>query len=270
MESLHIRRIHVSSDFRNSGTPSDFSIRLSQSVTLPDECVAQVDNITLDNTFKTVTTNHNDRLYIAENVSGTITMRTVTIAEGNYSLVTFASALATALGSSYIVTPEAQENNVSISATGLTFNILSDQEIQNHDGTGLTIGKGNPRSANKIIKNTTNGSTASNPSNYGYVLIFISGFASLLPVRNIFVHSNLSDNSVMTPQGLGDCICMIPVSGGYATTIHHNTTSQADAINVSRRAFDALTFQLRDGHGNILNMSEGFFSCSIVFMQKNN
>ena len=267
---LQVRRIHVSSDFRSTGTPSDFSIRLSQSVKLPDDCWALVDNITCDNVFSTVTTNHNDRLYVAENVSGTITLRVVTIAQGNYSLVSFAAALKTALGSSYTVTPEPAENNISITATGLTFNILSDEQIQSHDGTGLIIDKANPRSANKIIKNTTNGNTASSPSNYTYVLAFISGFASLLPVRNIFVHSNLSDNSVLSPQGLGDCICMIPVSGSYATTIHHNSTSQADAINVSRRAFDSLTFQLRDGHGNVLNMTDGFFSCSIVFMIKNN
>jgi hypothetical protein len=266
----------VSSDFRNTGTPGNFSIRLSQSVTLPDECVALVDNITCDNMFYTVTSNHNDRLYVAENVGGAITLRTITIPQGNYSLVAFASALATGLKANapitnpYIVIPELAENNVSISATGLTFNILSDEQIQNHDGTLLLIDKANSRSCNKIIKNTTNGNTASSPSNYNYVVTFVSGFASLLPVRNIFVHSNLSDNSVLTPQGLGDCICAIPVSGGFATTIHHNMTSHADAINVSRRAFDSLTFQLRDGHGNLLNMDDGFFSCSIIFMIKNN
>ena len=259
----------MSSDFRSSGTPGNFSIRLSQSVTLPDECQAFVDNITVDNVFTTVTSNHNDRLYVAEN-SGSITLRAVTIPPGNYSLINFASTLQTALGAAYTVTPETAENNIAVTATILTFNILSDEQIQNHDGSLLLIDKANARSANKIIKNTTNGNTASSPSNYTYVLAFISGFASLLPVRNIFVHSNLSDNSVLTPQGLGDCICSIPVSGGFATTIHHNMTSQADAINVSRRAFDSLTFQLRDGHGNLLNMDDGFFSCSIIFMIKNN
>jgi len=276
METLQVRRIHVSSDFRSTGTPSNFAIRLSQSVTLPDECVAFVDNITVDNTFYTVTANHNDRLYIAENVSNTITLRVITIPQGNYSLITYAGALGAALNAlspvsnAYTVTPEAPENNVAVSSSGLSFNILSDQQIQNHDGTGLIIDKANPRSGNKIIKNTKNGNTASSPSNYSYVIAFISGFAGLLPVRNIYVHSNLSDNSVLTPQGLGSCICAIPVSGGFASTIHHNMTSQADAINVSRRAFDYLSFQLRDGHGNELNMDDGFFSCSIIFMLKNN
>ena len=281
METLAVRRIHVSSDFRLPGqTPSIFSIRLSSSVLLPEDTVAYIDNISLDNTFMTITTNHNDLLYVAEKQGATTEVRSVQLPQGNYSLVSFAAALKTALNTGHSVflgsnpynaTHNLQEGNVEITAVNsFTFVILSDEQIALHDGTGLTINKNNPRSANKVIRNTRNGNTSSSPANYTYYTELITGFVALLPVKNVYVHSNLADNAVMTPLGLGDCVCCIPINSSYGTSVHHNMTSQADAINVSRRSFESLSFQLRDGHGNILETNEGFFSCSIIFMLKPN
>ena len=279
MEQLPVRRIHVSSDFRLPGqTPSNFTIRLSQSVLLPEDTVAYIDNISLDNTFMTITANHNDLLYIAEKQGATTEVRSVQLPQGNYSLVSFAEALKTALNTGhsvflgsnpYNVTHNLSEGNVEFTAVNsFSFAILSDEQIALHDGTGITLPKNNPRSANKIIRNTRNGNTASNPANYTYSTTITTGFVALLPVKNVYVHSNLADNSVMTPLGLGDCICCIPINSSYGTSVHHNMTSQADAINVSRRSFESWSFQLRDGHGNVLENNEGFFSCSIIFMLK--
>ena len=280
MDTLPVRRIHVSSDFRRpGGKPSDFSIKLSQSVQLPDDCVAYIDNVIINNSFYTVTAGFNDFLYIAEKVSTTVTCRSIQMPQGNYSLISYAKALETALrttapvslGSTpYNVDHFLSEGNIQITANNsFTFNILSDDQILAHDGSGgLTINKNNPRSGNKIISNKTNGNTSSDPQNYSYIVTMVTGFVSLLPSSNVFVHSNLADNCVMTPMGLGDCISCIPINNSFGNTLHHNLTSEADFINVSRRSFETLTFQLRDQHGNILETNEGFFSASILFEHK--
>jgi hypothetical protein len=280
MDTLPVRRIHVSSDFRVSGTPSNFAIRLSQSVQLPDDCVAYIDNITINNSFYTITTGFNDFLYVAEKVGTTVTCRSVQLPQGNYTLNSYAEALQTALRNgapasigttAYTVTWFFSEGNIQISRNNnlFTFNILSDPQILAHDGSGgLTINKNNPRSGNKLISNKTNGNTSSNPQNYDYIITMVTGFMSFLPISNVFVHSNLADNCVMTPIGLGDCIACIPISNSFGNTVHHNLTSEADFINVSRKSFETLTFQLRDQHGNLLETNEGFFSASILFEHK--
>ena len=93
MDTLPVRKIHVSSDFkRPGGTPSDFSIKLSQSIQLPDDCVAYLDNITINNSFYTITTGFNDFLYVAEKVGTTVTCRSVQLPQGNYTLNSYAEA----------------------------------------------------------------------------------------------------------------------------------------------------------------------------------
>ena len=280
MDTLPVRRIHVSSDFkRPGGTASNFSIKLSQSVQFPDDCAAYIDNVTINNTFYTITQNHNDLLYIAEKQGGTIECRSIQLPHGNYSLIDYKNALITALNTGhsvwlgttpYNVTHNIKEGSIQITAlNSFTFVILSDEQIATHNGSGgLTINKNNPRSQNKIISNTTNGNTSSDPANYTYYTEMITGFVSLLPLNNVFLHSNLSDNCVETPMGLGDCVACIPINSSFGSTVHHNMTSQADFINVSRRSFETLTFQLRDAHGNILETNNGFFSASILFEHK--
>jgi hypothetical protein len=279
---LPVRRIHISSEFKQAGeTHSDFSIRLGQSVNFPDDTVAFCDNIALSNSFYTITQNHNDLLYIAEKLnSTTVLCRTVQLAHQNYSGTQYAEALKTVLNTGhsgllgthpYNVAYSFQENNITVTtSSGYDFVIMSDDQIKNHDGTGgLIVNKNNPRSGNKVIRNITNGNTSASPLNYVFASSYVSSFLDLLGVHNVFIHSNLADNSVMTPRGLGDCISVCPISSSFGETVHHNMTSQADAINVSRRAFETLTFQLRDAFGNILETNGGVFSCSIIFMQKN-
>ena len=279
MDHLPVRRIHISSEFKvRGGTHSDFTIALGQTVSLPDDTVAFVDNVSLDNTFYTVTLHHNDLLYIAEKFGNQYFLRTIQLAHGNYSGLAYAFQLKTKLNAAghasllgfYDVVYSMQEGTVAVTtSSGYTFAILSDEQIQAHDGTGgLTIDKNNPRSGNRVLGNSTNGNTSSSPSGYIFSASFKSVFLSLLSVQQVFIHSNLADNNVLSCRGLSDCICAVPISSSFGSTVHHNMTSQADAINVSKRSFDSLRFQLRDAHGNILETNGGKFSCSIIFMQK--
>ena len=194
-------------------------------------------------------------------------------------MISYAKALEDALNTGapaslgttpYTVTYFLTDGNLQITANNtFSFNIMSDPQILNHDGTGgLTIDKNNPRSGNKVISNKTNDNRASSPQRYVYVVTMITGFCTFLPISNVFIHSNLADNTVMTPTGLGDCIACIPISNSFGSTVHHNVTSEADFINVSRRSFETLTFQLRDQHGNIVESNQGFFSASILFEHK--
>jgi hypothetical protein len=277
---LPVNKVHIDSRFKEaSGTHSDFNIRLSQSVQFPEDCVAIVDNITIPNTFYTVNAN-NDCFYVAEKIASNAFVRKVTLAHGNLNGFTFAAALADALN---VGSPTVMGSNPYSAAytrgTGKVlvagspsydFLIMSDDQIQTHDGTGgLTIEKDNPRSGNGILRNRSNGQTGSSPASYTFHNNHTSGFLDLMPVHNCFIHSNLANNSVMTPRGLGDCIACCPISSSFGFTTHHNNTSAADAVDVSRKSFETLSFQLRDAYGNIIETNGASWSCSLIFMKKN-
>ena len=53
--------------------------------------------ILVPNTFYTIRTNDNDRIYLAETVSGTVHYRIAQIASGQYNVATLKDAMVTAL-----------------------------------------------------------------------------------------------------------------------------------------------------------------------------
>ena len=289
METLAVRRIHVDSRFEtdNSDSHSDFHIRLSQSVSLPDETICMVDNISIPNTFFTVQTGVNDSLYIAEKHSTTITCRKVTLDQNYYTSTQFAAELAlklnvgtpTSMGTNpYTALYIPQQGHVMVTGhPAYDFVILSDEQIQNFPSAGyqtpnplvtLKIDKNFPNSANGILRNVTNGNKSSDPLTYNYATLYKSGHLDLQPVHNCYIHSNLADNNVMTPKGMSDCIVCCPISANTGVMVHHNVTSHADAINVSKRSFDTLSFQLRNAKGQIVELNGASWSCSLLFVQK--
>ena len=288
MESLPVRRIHIDSREKtdNSDSHSDFRIRLSQSCQFPEDTVCMVDNISIPNTFLTVQTGVNDSLYVAEQLGPTVLCRKVTLDPAYYNATTFAAELALKLNTGtpavmvqngYTAVYNPSFGNVLVTGhASYNFVILSDEQIQRFpdaghpDATGgtLKIDKNFPNSANGILRNVSNGNKASDPANYHFVTLYRSGFLDLLPVHNCFIHSNIADNNVMTPRGMSDCIACCPISSDAGVMSHHNVTSTADAINVSKRSFETLSFQLRNAKGQIVDLNGASWSCSLLFVQK--
>jgi len=283
MESLPVRRIHIDSREKtdSSDSHSDFHIRLSSSVTFPEDVACMVDNITIPNTFKT-TNAYANTLYIAEKTSATtVVCRAVSFDHAYYDSSTFAGVIALELNGSppavmgqnpYTAVYEPLQGYIAITnLSNYPFCILSDEQIAlfpNAGFGGLVINKNSPNSLNRLLRNESNGNKSADPNNYNFVFRFETGFVTTLSVNNVYIHSNLADNCVMTPKGLSDCIACCPINADHGQTVHHNITSPADAINVSKRSFDSLSFQLRNEKGQILNTEGASWSCSLLFVQK--
>ena len=92
-------KLYVDSRFRQDtgGSQSDaeFSIELPHPLKISGR--AFVDVVLVPNTFYTIRTNDNDRIYLAETVSGTIHYRIAQIAEGQYNVATLKDAMVSAL-----------------------------------------------------------------------------------------------------------------------------------------------------------------------------
>ena len=284
MESLPVRRIHIDSRQKTDGrdSHSDFKIRLAQSVSLPEDACMILDNISIPNTFRTINRNENS-LYIAEVTVTqplTVVCRKIDFDESHYNVTTLAMIMALKFNYQYpavmglnpyriVYQPELQNFKIT-NIHGYNFHILSDDAIAafpNGFG-GLTIDKNFPNSINTLIRNESNGNATTDPNAYSYGMIFETGIVTVQSQNNVYIHSNLADNNVMTPKGMSDCIACVPISAPTGTVAHHNATNHADAVNVSKRSFETLTFQLRNSKGQIVDLGGASWSCSLLFFQK--
>ena len=75
-----------------SGTGSDFTLTLKQSVQCPPDTIAYLDEVIIANTFPTIGPN-NKYIYLQETVGGATHKSIATLAEGNYNLVDLATNL---------------------------------------------------------------------------------------------------------------------------------------------------------------------------------
>lgn len=279
METLAVRRIHIDSSYKDAGdSHSDFRIRLAQSVQMPDDCIMMVDNITIPNVFKTVS-ERNDSLYLGEYDTSTflVVVRKVTLTHGYYNALQFATELQTKLNAAKLASWPTNAYTVTYTqgavlvagASPQTFVIMSDEQIARYDGSsGISSAITQPNSANAILRNESNGNIAPNPQQYVVNNTYTSGYLQLLSVQNVFIHSSLADLCVMTPRGMSDCIACCPCSSSVGENIHHNVTSAGDAVNVSKRSFESISFQLRNSKGDIVDLHGASWSCSLLFVPK--
>lgn len=283
METLAIRKIHVDSRYRTNlaDSHSDFRLKLSQPVNFPDDVEMIADNISIPNTVQTVNASAH-YLYMAEYDSNLqVVCRAVPITHGYYTGPSLAQEIGTQLNvlgtlptgwtsGTYLVQYDPDSGNIRIHANfAKLFHVMSDAELQAHDGSGgLTVNKNRPASINNILRYYSTTDVVSNPVSYDLYNTFNSLYLDLLPVHAFMICSNLNDGRVMSPQGLGDTIACVPCNVNAGITVHHNATTSADAVLVSRRSFETLTFQLRNSQGELVDLNGASWSMSLVFVKK--
>ena len=211
--------MYVDSHFRtnDSASNSDFGFELKEAFGLPDNAACYVDDISIPHTWRTVES-HNNKIYIVFNtryLSGNEMAYNwealiLTIPEGNYNGMTFASAIQEVL--SFAVTYEFEvvyntaRGTITIKATsseGINYDnaciIPNDFGIMswlgnNHDypwttlgGTPQLIGANNRQSINGVLRNANNDFAPVNLQP-GVYRTYESGFLDLLSIRNIYMH----------------------------------------------------------------------------------
>ena len=85
------RKLYIDSRMA-SGTGSDFTLTLNQSVQCPPETAAYLAEVMIANTCPTIGPNNND-LYIQETVGGSTYNSIATLDDGNFNLVDLATKL---------------------------------------------------------------------------------------------------------------------------------------------------------------------------------
>ncbi len=95
---LDIKKIYVDTRFKTDGSKSDsdFYIELPRAMNVPDKCVCYIDDIVIPVSW-TMIDERNSKLYLDYRIGDEIVTVITLVPHGNYLVITFASALQTAL-----------------------------------------------------------------------------------------------------------------------------------------------------------------------------
>jgi hypothetical protein len=94
-----------------------------------------------------------------------------------------------------------------------------------------------------------------------------SGFVDLRRCHNIFLHCpGFGSHNCIGPRGSRNILAKIPVDVPYGQPVNLLFSgSDHDAIEAGVRAISNLRIELRDVHGNSLDLNGGHWSCTLIF-----
>jgi hypothetical protein len=214
-------------------------------------CVAAWD--TIDST--------NNILYLLE---GT-THRAVQIPHGVYDLESLRVAFQSALNSAS-KTASMGTYSVELRASGSAGGTFRVYEVSCTTGTFGLPSDANVNTAIGPPISSTN-SIVSFPSGGAQLTSHTSGFVDLRRVHSLYIHSpSFAAYNSLGPRGVRSIVAKIPVSVGYGGLVTWlGTGSEHDYIEVGVSALTSLKLELRDAAGELLNLNNTHWSCTLLF-----
>ena len=263
------RKIFVTSRHRWSGTGSNFVVELNDSVELPDGWSAWVTRVTVPNSWYTVTSGQNDKLYVMERNPLVIAGYVLTIPEGLYSHDQLASAIQAQLAGASPFGHTCVANGETLTVTSGDPDVLlklpSRFELSQRwwkvsvwDGMAVapSYDPSEPSDLNFMI------STGLTSPDYG--ASFTSGIVDLSPHNVLYLHGSFGTYSTIDTAGRRGIFCSVLVDVPYGALIHeeHGGLSE-DSIDVSNARFRNITLSLRNCYGQVVDLRGGDITVEI-------
>lgn len=260
---LPVKKIYIDSRFKSSdsASDSDFKIDLPQSLTMPEDTVFYIDDVSIPVSWYMIDSNRNNKLYVRYDTL----IYVITLRSGNYTIQTLNAEIADQMnnampsGDAFTADPKAATNQISIKVpptSSIEFEILTDAQL-------LQYGYSAPlQTANAVLRNMyPKVNSASSP--------FVSSYVDMFPIRNIYIVSpNLGNFNTISCSGESGIVKKVPVSSGYNEMIFDQVVLGSDYLDCSRQTLRRLEFKLKDVFGNIINLNDNHVSFSIVFARQ--
>jgi hypothetical protein len=285
--SLPVKKIYIDTKYKtaDSVSNSNFKIELSETLLLPPNTVAYIDDLSIPHSWYTIEEDINDKLYlftsptVPDSDNNGVLWSTVQIEKGNYSGTDLAIELQTKIraattNSSYpnmlSVSYNFKRNNIiiSINYSDWKFKLLTPSDLStNFQGSwlGTSYSQDNPQDTNEIFGNMTGTSPfyyQSSPYN--------SNSLNLQSIRNIYIHSpNIGSFQTIGPQGERTIIKKVAVNANQNEMIFSEVVLGNDFLDCSRQTWKTLEFYLKDSRGNYINFHGSNLSFSIIFSRMN-
>jgi len=272
---LPVKKIYLDSRFKTSDSKShtDFKIDLGQSYYFPDDTYFYVDDVNIPNSWYSVESNSNSRMYVRylhtyqEGYKDVIVNIPSEVYNGESFITAVSAVLNAEAANLFTVVYDPNKNTLNISLNeGICFQIFSDDELRFPEtdfGRGaLGVDVHNLMSINEVIRNE--GKTG--VYNYNGSKNYVSGYLDFLRYNNIYLSSpNVGNFNTHGPMGQQTIIRKVPVSAGNGFVINDRVVNKHDILDCSKATLRTVEFRFHDAYGRTINLNGGHVSFSLVF-----
>ena len=276
---LKFKKVYIDSYYRVSGTSSEFTIDLPETVQLEENMLCQIHEVSIPHSWYSINETNNNLYFmhqvIPPAVPNGITYRKITIPEGNYTASDLAQTIEVALNlrvdtgdrpNTYSIHYNSSTNKFTISSNYATviFVVLTDGEVAPVANVfSDPVDVSNLNSINRVIGNTTPAGDA-----YTNVAPYTSNFIDLVPFKNLYLHCNeISNFNQLTVAGNSSIVKKIPVNVPYLSIINDNELSSVDYIDVSNKMLRRLNFRLTDQFNKVVDLNDVDVSFTLTFFR---
>ena len=276
---LKFKKVYIDSSYKVSGTSSDFTIDLPETVQLEENMLCQIHEVSIPHSWYSINSTNNNLYFrhqvIPPSVIAGITYRKITIPEGNYTAVDLAQTIEIALNlvydtgdrpNTYSISYNTSTNKYTFSSNYATviFVVLTDGEVAPVANVfSDPVDVNNLQSINRVLGNTTPATDA-----YTNVAPYTTNFVDLVPIKNVYLHCNeISNFNQLTVAGNSSIIKKINVTVPYLGVINDNELSSVDYIDVSGKMLRTLNFRLSDNFNQTINLNGVEVSFTLTFFK---
>ena len=276
---LKFKKVYIDSSYKVSGTPSNFTIDLPETVQLEDNMLCQIHEVSIPHSWYSINSTNNNIYWmhqvIPPGVIAGITYRKVTIPEGNYTAVDLAQTIQIAINllvdtvdrpNTYSLSYNTSTNKFTVSSNYATviFVLLTDGEIAPLAGSfSDPVDVNNLSSINRVIGNTTPATDA-----HTNVAPYTTNFVDLVPFKSLYLHCNeISNYNQLTVAGNSSIVKKINVTVPYLGVINDNELSSVDYIDVSNKLLRRLNFRLTNHLNQVINLNGVDISFTLTFFR---
>ena len=276
---LKFKKVYIDSSYKVSGTSSEFTIDLPETVQLEDNMLCQIHEVSIPHSWYSINSTNNNIYWrhqvIPQGVIAGITYRKVTIPEGNYTAVDLAQTIQIAINllvdtndrpNTYSIQYNTSTNKYTFSSNYATviFVLLTDGEVApvaNVFSDPVNINSLN--SINRVIGNTTPTTDA-----YTNVAPYTTNFVDLVPFKSLYLHCNeISNYKQLTVAGNSSIVKKINVTVPYLGVINDNELSNVDYIDLSSKLLRRLNFRLTNNLNQVVNLNDVDISFTLTFFR---
>jgi hypothetical protein len=272
------RVLRIDSRFRVSGTSTNFTYQLPESMQFPEGTRAHVSAVSLPYSWWNVDADVNDTLYIVENTGAALVPRAIKLTAGQYTSLTLPTAIQNALNAGSLLTPMtyavsyvSAQGCLSIQLQGSAnaaarFQLPSEDELMNsawrasYWNVNVPYNTSDPKSLGDLLRL---------PSASSMTTSMQTGLLDVGPQHVLYLKSNLGTFNTVGPRGERDIISRVPVDVSYGYIIHYREMgSEPDFFDISNVSFRTLTFSLTNSKGAVIDLHGGQISIEIIFDEK--
>ena len=268
---LKFKKVYIDSSYKVSGTSSDFTIDLPETVQLEENMLCQIHEVSVPHSWYSINENNNNfyvmkRILPPETPSG-VTYRKLIIPVGNYTETSLNTLDSGSRTDSFSVSHLAGLSKIQIQSNypEVIFTALTDFDVLVDNGERFveTVDANNLKSINKVLGvYTTSGDASTN------VVPYITGFIDLTPVKSLYLHCNeISNYNQLTVAGNSSIVKKINVPVPYLGVINDNELSSFDYIDVSNKMLRRLNIRLSDHLNQHINLNGVDISFALTFFR---